>query len=40
MNADWVTTNTRVRELYLAQDGDTLRATDGNKFVVSVSRRF
>jgi hypothetical protein len=39
-NADWVTTNTRVRELYLAQDGDTLRATDGNKFVVSVSRRF
>jgi len=39
-NADWVTTNTRVRELYLALDGDTLRATDGNKFVVSVSRRF
>jgi hypothetical protein len=39
-NADWVTTNIRVRELYLAQDGDTLRATDGNKFVVSVSRRF
>jgi len=38
--ADWVTTNTRVGELYLAQDGDTLRATDGNKFVVSVSRRF
>ena len=39
-NADLVTTNTRVRELYLAQDGDALRATDGNKFVVSVSRRF
>jgi len=39
-NADWVTTNTRVKELYLAQDGDTLRATDGNKFFVSVSRRF
>ena len=39
-NADWMTTHTRVRELYLALDGDTLRATDGNKFVVSVSRRF
>ena len=39
-NADWVTTNTRVKELYLAQDGDTLRASDGNKFFVSVSRRF
>ena len=39
-NADWVTTNTRVRELYLAQDGDAMRATDGNKFVVSASRRF
>ena len=39
-NADWVTTNTRVKELYLAQDGDTLRATDGNKLFVSVSRRF
>lgn len=39
-SADWVTTNTRVRELYLAQDGDRLRATDGNKFVVSISRHF
>ena len=39
-NADWVTTNTRVRELYLAQDGDKLRVTDGDKFTVSVSRRF
>lgn len=39
-SADWVTTNTRVKELYLAQDGDTLRATDGNKFFVSVSRHF
>jgi len=38
--ADWVTTNTKVRELYLAQDGDTLRATDGNKLVLSVSRKF
>jgi len=39
-NADWVTTNTRVKELYLAQDGDKLRATDDNKFFVSVSRHF
>lgn len=39
-SADWMTTNTRVRELYLAQDGDKLRATDGNRFVVSVARRF
>ncbi len=39
-SADWVTTNTRVRELYLALDGQTLRVTDGNKLVVSVSRRF
>jgi hypothetical protein len=37
--ADWVTTNTRVRELYLVRDGERLRATDGNRFVVSVSRR-
>jgi len=39
-NADWVTTNTRVKELYIAQDGDKQRATDGNKFFVSVSRHF
>ena len=39
-SADWVTTHTRVRELYLAQDGDKLRVTDGNKFFVSVSRHF
>jgi hypothetical protein len=39
-SADWVSTNTRVRELYLAQDGDRLRATDGDKLVVSVSRKF
>jgi hypothetical protein len=38
--ADWVTTNTRVRELYLAVDGDKLRVTDGNKLVLAVSRRF
>jgi hypothetical protein len=39
--ADWVTTRTRVRELYLAADGaGNLRATDGNKLVLSVSRRF
>ena len=39
-SADWVTTNTRVKELYIAQDGDKQRATDGNKFFVTVSRHF
>jgi len=39
-SADVVATRTKVRELYLAQDGDSLRATDNNKLVVSVSRRF
>lgn len=39
-SADWVSTNTKVRELYLAQDGDRLRATDDDKLVVSVSRKF
>jgi hypothetical protein len=39
-SADWVTTNTRVKEPYIAQDGDKQRATDGNKFFVSVSRHF
>ena len=39
-SADWVTTHTRVRELYIAQDGDELKATDDNKFFVTVSRKF
>jgi hypothetical protein len=39
-SADVVATRTKVRELYLAQDGDSLRATDNNKLVVAVSRRF
>lgn len=39
-NADWVTTRTRARELYLALDGDRVRVTDNNQFVLSVSRRF
>lgn len=38
--AEWVTTRTRVRELYVAMDGDRPRATDGNRFVLSVSRSF
>jgi hypothetical protein len=39
--ADWSTTRTRVRELYLAADSaGNLRATDGSKLVLSVSRRF
>lgn len=39
-NADWVTTRTKARELYLAQDGYRVRATDNDKIVLSVSRRF
>lgn len=39
-NAEWVTTRTKVRELFIAVDGDQLRATDGNRFIVSVSRKF
>lgn len=39
-NADFVTTRTKARELYLVQDGDRVRATDNNKIVLSVSRRF
>lgn len=35
-----MTTRTRVRELYMAMDGDRPRATDGNRFVLSVSRSF
>lgn len=39
--ADWMTTRTRVRELYLAADSaGNLRATDGSKLVLSVARRF
>jgi hypothetical protein len=29
-----------VRELYLVPDGDKLRATDKNRLVVSVARKF
>lgn len=39
-NADWVTTRTRVRELYLVQDGSSLRATDNSRLVLSVARKF
>lgn len=39
-SVDWFTTRTKVRELYLVSDGDKTRATDNNRFVVSVSRSF
>ncbi|MBD9395446.1 TorF family putative porin [Acidovorax sp. ACV01] len=39
-SAEWMTTRTRVRELYIALDGTRLRATDNNRLVVSVSRSF
>jgi len=38
--ADWVATRNKTRELFLAQDGDRVRATDNDKLVLSVSHRF
>lgn len=37
---DWVSPKTRVRELFIAQDGDHERPTDENSWVLSVSRHF
>lgn len=37
---DWVTTKTRARELYLADDDGHTRATDDDSWVFSVSRQF
>lgn len=39
-SAEWFTTRTKVRELYVVSDGAQTRATDNNRFVVSVSRSF
>jgi len=39
-SADWVTTHTRARELYLADDDGELKATDNNKFLVTVAYKF
>jgi hypothetical protein len=39
-NADLMTTRTKVRELYIALDGNKARATDNSRLVVSVSRSF
>lgn len=39
-SADWTQAQTKVRELYLVQDGNEMRVTDDTRFVVSVSRRF
>lgn len=38
--AEWMTTRTRVRELYVAMDGTRPRATDNSRVVLSVSRSF
>lgn len=38
--ANWVSTNTRVRELYVTRDGNSLQSTDNAKLVLGVSRRF
>ncbi len=37
---DYVTTSTKARELYLAEDGGELRETNNDKFVFSVTRDF
>lgn len=37
---DWVTTKTRARELYMAEDDGHVRTTDGNRWVASISRTF
>jgi hypothetical protein len=39
-NADAVTTRTKAAELYMVQDGNSVRRTDGSKLVLSVMRRF
>ena len=38
--AEWMTTRTRVRALYVAMDGTRVRATDNSRVVLSVSRSF
>ncbi|MBP1143334.1 MULTISPECIES: TorF family putative porin [Pseudomonas] len=37
---DWVTTRTRARELYMAEDDGHVRTTDGSRWVASISRTF
>ena len=39
-NADWVATNTKVRELYLTPDGNDLHRIDNAKLVISVAKHF
>lgn len=39
-SAEWITTRTKVRELYQAIDGEKMRATDNDRLVLSVSRSF
>jgi hypothetical protein len=38
--ADWVATRGKTRALFLVQDGGRVRATDNDRLVLSVSRRF
>ncbi|WP_026433315.1 TorF family putative porin [Paracidovorax oryzae] len=39
-SAEYVMPRTRVREMFQVMDGDRLRATDGNRLVLAVSRKF
>lgn len=38
--AEFITVQTKARELYLVKDGDSKRATDNDKVVLTVSRKF
>jgi hypothetical protein len=40
LSADWIGTDAKTPALFLVQDGNKLRATDKDSFVVSVGRRF
>jgi len=39
-SVDWIKTHTKVRELYVVQDGTKLKATDSSALVFSVARKF
>jgi Bacterial protein of unknown function (Gcw_chp) len=39
-SAEWVSTRTKVKELYLATNGEKVRATDNDRLVLAVSRGF
>lgn len=40
VTGEWLMAQTKARELYLAQDGNQMIATDNNKLLLTVSRKF